>query len=347
MPDLPALRDAVQQNCHISDSLYAQNYGLCTYLLKMREFYRWEQRLPLTARLPTDAVAGWVEERESLWEKLEKAEFQPLSVAGAAFDPFDSAAINRALLAQDLVYSGGYGQFCKPSFFLGQLEKYEQRDGLEIWIAGVEYARDLAAPPAMSQGNAVFIRRESLRRHLWERVEEWQWKKAKVPPFSQLLQLYHCADGMEAALDRMAQDEIASLIDHETGEAEAGKLLGAEWEAMLRDLAGSKAELVARAARDHLADCLITLPCLLEIRDQGRLLFYLANLKGMRKALFPRLQQAYQDWLASGDLAALAAATAAGRGHWLRHSRQMLRLYHANPATAVARIGELQEPIAL
>ncbi len=54
MLDLQKLYESVQKNCHISDGLHAQDYGLCTYLLKMRELYRWEKGLPLTAQLPKE-----------------------------------------------------------------------------------------------------------------------------------------------------------------------------------------------------------------------------------------------------------------------------------------------------
>jgi hypothetical protein len=35
----------VQKNCHISDAQYAGDYTLCIFLLKMREFYRWENQI--------------------------------------------------------------------------------------------------------------------------------------------------------------------------------------------------------------------------------------------------------------------------------------------------------------
>ncbi|HSP01523.1 MAG TPA: hypothetical protein VLN90_08695, partial [Thioalkalivibrio sp.] len=38
---LSDLRQSVQRNCDIADARHAGNDTLCTYLLKMREFYRW------------------------------------------------------------------------------------------------------------------------------------------------------------------------------------------------------------------------------------------------------------------------------------------------------------------
>ena len=51
---LPQLASAVQRNCDISDARYAGDYGLCTFLLKMREYYRWENELPFARSLPKD-----------------------------------------------------------------------------------------------------------------------------------------------------------------------------------------------------------------------------------------------------------------------------------------------------
>jgi hypothetical protein len=47
---LATLVQAVQTNCHIADARHAADLTLCTYLLQMREFYRWEQGLPLGAQ---------------------------------------------------------------------------------------------------------------------------------------------------------------------------------------------------------------------------------------------------------------------------------------------------------
>ena len=46
----------VQHNCHIADALYAGDYTLCVYLLKMREMYRWEQGIDFNKMLTTDDV---------------------------------------------------------------------------------------------------------------------------------------------------------------------------------------------------------------------------------------------------------------------------------------------------
>ena len=41
LPGLGPFIEAVQRNCHIADARHAREMTLCTYLLEMREFFRW------------------------------------------------------------------------------------------------------------------------------------------------------------------------------------------------------------------------------------------------------------------------------------------------------------------
>ena len=116
------LIDAVQLNCDIVDARHGADYGICTYLLKMRELYRWERRLPLGAPLGKDDVGEWLTAREAHLEGLEHADFNPLSLNGSAIDPFDAEAINAALNTQGLVYSAGLVHGARAHFFLAELE---------------------------------------------------------------------------------------------------------------------------------------------------------------------------------------------------------------------------------
>ena len=58
--DIPQLINSVQHNCHISDARHAGNYTLCIYLLKMREFYRWEHKYTFSEKLSTDEIGNWL-----------------------------------------------------------------------------------------------------------------------------------------------------------------------------------------------------------------------------------------------------------------------------------------------
>ena len=99
-------------------------------------------------------------------------------------------------------------------------------------------------------------------------------------------------------------------------------------------------ELYARAVRDNLADCLVTLPTLLARDAQPSLHFYFANFEGMRKKLFPLLVRAYQAWVA-GDIAPLKQAVARGQEHWLEAGRKMIAAQRDGEVdTRLVQIGE-------
>ena len=257
---LNILAGVVQHNCHISDARHGADYSLCIYLMKMREYFRWEQRLPYGAALQKDAVGDWLQAREQLWEQLEDADLAPLCIDGQDYDPYDADAINDALSPHGLVYSSGLGNRAKPHFFLGELERHAQNGACSVYVAASEYARDLTAPPAMTRGSSIFLRRESLSRMLWEKLESWRWNR----PDNALGRAFACYDfdtDLDASLAAMTDREVDNALLHEQGEYQAGQLLGDDaWNAMLLDLAETPAELMARAVRDHLADCLVTLP---------------------------------------------------------------------------------------
>ena len=320
---------AVQRNCHIADARHAREMTLCTYLLEMREFYRWEAGIPLGDPLARPEVGAWLTEREALWETLAGAEFGELPLDGARHEPFAVAAINRALVPHGLVYGAGIGRFGKPHFFLGRLDRREESDGLGVFVCGREYARDLTTMPAALQGGSVIVRREALRQFLWEKAEAWNMKRA---PGALALALAAHGYPMEggdprAALERMADAEIETLILHERGEHAAGRRLGAAWEERLACGCGKRAEILMRAVRDNLADCLVTLPALIERAAWPSLWFWCANFDGMRRELFPALAAFDCAKVGAGGTAReLADIVQRGAEHFETLARRLLAL---------------------
>ncbi len=323
MRNLRRLESAVQRNCDISDARHAGDYGLCTFLLKMREYYRWEQELPFTRSLPKDELGDWLSAREQAWNRIEADEFMPLPLARGELDPFDADAANRELLPQGCVYSAGYGRYRKPMFFLGRLLRVEERAGFTILISSSEYARELAAPPAMLQGRTIYLRLESVRRYLWEKIEEWQWRK-QDNAMARALASYDFIADTEAALQRMADNEMETMILHEVGEAMAGELLGAPWREMALSASRTRSEPVVRAVRDLLADCLSTLPGLLARGNLPALHFYFATFDAPRRQLFPEALDAYEHYLRVGVLDRLGEVARDGRERWLATARELL-----------------------
>ncbi|MBK6675352.1 MAG: hypothetical protein IPJ52_05125 [Rhodocyclaceae bacterium] len=326
---LAPLLEAVQHNCHIADARHAREMTLCAYLLEMREFYRWEHDLPPGVPPPRQDVGRWIAEREALWETLAEDDFRPLPLADAWHDPFAAAAVNAVLLPAGLVYGAGIGRFRKPHFFLGRLGRLESHDGLTVLVCDCEYARDLTAIPAALQGGTVIVRREALRQWLWEKAEAWGVKQ-QPGAMARALAAHGYADDPAAALARMTDREVETLILHERGEHAAGCLLGPAWEQMIAGFTTKRAELVARAVRDNLADCLSTLPALLAAGNDASLHFWFANFDGLRRDLFPRLAAAYAK-VSDGD-APLRAAVAAGASHWEQAARRLLGLDEAGIA---------------
>jgi len=312
--------------------------------MKMREYYRWEKRLPFGARLPNEDVGAWLTEREQRWESVGSDEFRPIPVGDQAYDPFDAGGINRALDSENLVYSGGLGHKGRPHFFLGRRERAEHRGGTTILVCGEEFARDLTAPPAMMREDVVYVRREALRRMLWEKLETWRWSRPQNALWRAFSAYGLDGDGdVTKPLDRMTDSELDPVLWHELGEQEAGALLGDSWEEMLLALACTPGELVARAVRDHLADCLSTIPALAAGARHASIHFFRGNLTAMRKELFPSLGKAYDAWLESNDYGVLAEVARSGEVHWRSVAEQLLDAWSTHPesvADAAQRIGE-------
>jgi hypothetical protein len=338
--NLPALIETVQKNCTIADARHARDMTMCTFLLEMREYYRWEMEIPYGARLPKDELGDWLNARESLWDTIEDEDFAPLPLTDSGIDPFDANDVNRALIPQGLVYSSGLGHFRKPHFVLAELKHAEMREGVQVLVAGCEYARDLIAPPAAMRDGAIFLRTDAVRRLLWNKYEEWQWKE-KDTALGRAFAHYDFERDVEAGLDRMAEAESEAMILHEIGEARAESLLGDAWNDMLGQLTSRHAELLVRALRDHLADSLVTLPTLLEREAAGSLHFYLANLSGLRRALFPALPQAYESWLARGDRRPLAELVARAGDHWLARAYQLIDMHRRDAERTDAQVSAL------
>ena len=341
--DLDRLVGAVQTNCHIADASHAADLTLCIYLLQMREFYRWEQGAAPLQPLPRDAVGAWIARREALWASLEGAAFVPVPAPGLgfdrfdSFDPFDAAGVNARLCPFGLVYGAGHTRPGRACFFLGELQHAQPRDGVELLVSGREHARGLAAPPAALTGSTVLLREESLARWVWEKFEAWTLKR-QTDAFKAALDAHGYEHLGPAAVASLIDAEGENLVLHELGEFRAAGLLGPDWQALRGTQTSRRTDLYLRALRDHLADCLVTLPTLLERRADASLHFWFANLEGVRAELFPRLAPAYAAWCGGDAGVALDAALSAGRHHWQHWCDRLLALHRVQGADAPRHI---------
>ena len=336
------LEKTVQHNCHIADANHAGDYTLCIYLLKMRELYRWENKKTFSTNLANKTVAAWLRQREELWEKLESSDYQNIELKNINHSPFESDFINENLLQHQLVYSGGMGINNRPHFFLAELEFSEQHKDYSLYVAGKEYARDMSAPPAMSHNNTIYIRKESFRRLLWEKLETWRWNKPDNA-LGRAFACYDCESNLDIALNKMCDCEIKNVIQHEHGEIKAGVLLGPLWEELLFSLPHSKTSIMLRAIRDHLADSLTTLPALLKLNHPASWHFYFGNMDNMRKSLFPALCTAYDNWVETNSLQELSTTIDKSHNHWLELCFNVLTIYNAADNNSLNKIQELIE----
>ncbi|GMR09176.1 MAG: hypothetical protein BMS9Abin26_2192 [Gammaproteobacteria bacterium] len=335
MQNFAQLLTTVQNNCHISDARHAGNYSMCIFLLKMREYYRWEHDIPLTGNIAREDVGNWLSRREQAWETLETEQYEPLLIDGEAVDPFDSKTINRHLIPHGFVYNSGTGIFNKPHFFLGSLCRHEQQDDMEILVSGCEYARELVAPPAMLRDNTIFISQESAKRLIWEKIEEWQWLGSPESPMSRAISSHGDIQDMDKVLEAMGRHEINGMILHEQGELAAGRCLGPVWEDMLLDLP-HKSGLIARAIRDHLADALVLLPSLIEQQNLASIHFYFANFSGVRRKIYPSAMDAYNKYVDNKDLSILSDKLHENKSVWIKVAQTLLKLYAGQKSPGIS-----------
>jgi hypothetical protein len=326
----------VQANCDLADALHAREKSLCTYLLGMREYFRWAEGLPLGVNPDRARLSTWIAQREHDWDALRErsdAAYGQLPLA-AGIDPFDEDAVNRELSPKGLVYGGGLGLFGAPMFFLARRESEEIREGIRVIVAGTEVARGVTAAPAASRGGTILIRTDALRRWLWTRAESAQ-RGQRDTAFARALHAYG-TDAIEA-VEGMARGEAETLVLHELGELRAAKVVGTEWEDMVLGVSDRRTEVILRAVRDLLADCLVTLPVLVDRASTRSLDFWLANFDGMRRELAPQLVEPFPADSAQPDLAALERAAASGQRLWCESALNCLAAWRRGGAEAVRR----------
>ena len=319
------LVNQVQHNCDISDANFAGNYTLCIYLLKMREYYRWLSAIDFSDELDSEGMGQWLREKEATWDQVIDEPYQSIQLENHQYDPFDHGSINSHINGDRLFYHAGIGQKAAQHFFIAELEQQHQQNDIRISITGKEYARDLTAPPALSTQDEIIVRKESLKRMCWERYQEWNWNRLDNP-MAKALSYYEFDRSIPDALEQMVEAELHTLIQHELGEMNITQQAGDKWSTMMLGLMGTRAELLARAVRDNLADSLFTLPYLIQQQNPASLHFYFANLNNLRKQIFPSAISAYQRWSETDDISVLSDLAERGVDHWSKTLHDILAI---------------------
>ena len=321
-----ALCSEVQNNCNIVDAKHAGSFTLCTYLMKMREYCRWDKGYSCSDIMSKEEVGEWVTERESLWDEIEQHTFQPIQIDGKKFDPFDTDKINASLIPQGMVYSGGIGAKSIPHFFLAKLDATHSFDDYQVVISAEECARDLSSPPAMTLQNKIFIRKESVKRMLWEKVQEAQWNNLENA-MSKAISYYDFKSDIDAALHQMTEVEVNSIILHEKGEIEASNEFNHQWRELLASSTSARLELMLRGVKDFYADSIMTLPALIDQKRIPSIHFYAGNMSAMRKEICPSFMKMYKDWCQDDDVNKFRQWIHESKLHWHKIMTEILKMH--------------------
>ena len=323
--EIESIVKQVKYNCNISDARYWGNYSICGLLMRLRELYMQEHGIGSGQSVSKNDIMDWIAEREALWEVLESAAFEDIDIDGHKYEPFDSSGINQALNKHGLIYSGGYGMFGKPMFFLARLKFMSHVSAYGIYYSDSEYCRDLSTSMAMVQGQNIFVRLEPLRAFLWEKVSELQCGKSRAAlreafghygisdkQFLSLSQQEAQEKGSQAVAT-VCQDVAEMIALHELGEA-AENEIAPLWLDILESATDRLTEFYLRAIKDVLADTTLQGPLKLVISNESKPLvhFYIAFLDGLRKELFPEVIDAYKDFADTGNRALLEQARISG-----------------------------------
>jgi hypothetical protein len=339
--NLDTVISRVKRNCNISDARFWGEYSICGLLLRLRELYRSERGLKLWESIPYKEICEWMSHREVIWKELRDKNLEDIVIGETAYGPFDVARINTTLEKKNLIYSAGYGLRMKPSFFLADLVSKRTVDGYVVYIAGGEYARDLADYPAMIQDGVIFARVDTTKLLLWGRFEELRSRGPRSTlafAFSRygINPEEEPSEEVERKVSLIALSEVETYIHHELGEAIEEEKLGDEWKNLLLDLSGRKAEFFSRSVKDLLSDTSERgmIKNIIENRKEGSLGFYIVFLGGYRKLLFSEIVNAFEKFIESGDWELIEDAREAGYKKATGYAKRLLSLRRDNPDRA-------------
>lgn len=331
MIDVDDIARQVRENCDISDARHAGSDSICTLALRLRDLYKWEHGMLPWQEADATRVLEWIDAREQRWESLLDREFQPIRVAGTAYDPFDTAGINARLRTAGLFYGGGYAHGLKPTFLLAHIARQEVVRGHPVWFLEREVARDLLTLPAFRQEDAVVLRQESGRMYLWDRMT--YLGKSGRPALHFALKALGMDRSTEARhhfnFDRIFAVVSRAFVDHEIGEICDPVFPRDIWRRILAAYPHTPVELAARALKDLLADTgpQGTLQRIVETRDSAALGFFTAFFDGLRREFFPELRAAFARFVDRQDWQIIRESVDTGFQNARRKAERMMEIF--------------------
>lgn len=320
----------VQFNCDISDARDHGIYSMCSMILKLRNLYKWEQRIePWSEPEPADLL-DWVDKKEQYWQGLSERSFRPLTILGKQILPHDLRLVNQALNQGNLLYGAGHGRSMKAVFFLADILETRAVEGCTVHILGKERAKEMASPVALVQDGVVVIKKESLRYFFWDQLQEMRSsRKSSIRHF--LSQYGLLKDGsldhgrFRSELDLIVDQELDLFIYHEIGETLETTLSHDVFQKIITRFPSSVVEFVCRAVKDSLADTHPhgLLASVIRARKSSSLGLYLGFLDGMREKIFPEVKTGWEFFEQSGDWDSIEQARSAGREKFLIIARSI------------------------
>jgi hypothetical protein len=331
MIDIDEIARQVLHNCSISDANNAGMYSICGLALRLRDLYKWEQKLPPWEERDSSEVLEWIEAKENQWEKCIDKEFATISINGKRYDPFDTAVINAVLEPLNIFYGAGYARSLKPTFFLAAIAEKSTVNSTTVYTLDRELARDLLTIPALSQNDDVILRQDSAKLFLWDSI--FYIKKSARPALRFALESCGISDHRPKALRRRLADLLAAqretYIYHEIGEIHDTVFDRELWREIIAAFPYSPVEYLARAVKDLLADTNEsgTLRHIVSQRNAAALAFYVAFLDGLPKEFFPELPASFQQFAREQDWRVIEQAVSIGFRTAAKNAELVMDLY--------------------
>jgi hypothetical protein len=337
MLDLDTFSCQVLENCDITDARYAGLYSVCGLAMRLRDLYKWEQKIPFWEEGDADAVLNWIGEKEHAWEALTAKAFAPLTLNGDRFDPFDTQKINAALNPHGFYYGAGYAHSLKPTFFLAEIDKKATVAGHTVWYLGREIARDLLTLPAFSQDRQIVLRGDAGRMFLWDQI--MYINKAGRRPLALSMQACGLPDAepesIRRHMERIMDVQQTICLWHEVGELEEQVFDGQLWRQILADYPHTVVEMFARTLKDVLADTGDNgvLSFILAQRNPAALGLYMAFVKGLFPRLCREFVRAFDHFLNDLQWEMLASAKDAIRQRTIALTHRTIEIYSRGERT--------------
>jgi hypothetical protein len=331
MPDLDELIRQTRRNCDISDARHSGVFSVCGLALRLRDLYKWEKGMPPWEEGDPGDVLDWIGTREQYWETLAGCDYAAICLNGKLVDPFDAESVNAVLSPLGVYYGAGYARGLKPTFFLAAIEGRQETEGCCVYILGREMARDLLTLPALSQDRTILLRRESAYRFLWDQI-------AYVAPSARRpLQVAmdacgitdHRTSALRRDLPKLLEVQESIHLHHELGEIHETEFGRDLWQEIIAAFPLTRVELLTRYVKDLLADthALGSLRHTCRVRSSAALALYLVLTDGLSKTLFPELRVGFDEFLRTGNWAAVSQAVDAGREAARRHAAAIAEIY--------------------